>query len=417
MNTIEQMIHNLCPEGVKRVPLWSVTAWDKKFNGVDKDKQPIVKTYPYLLAKDMQALEVENGNVMLLSTGNYVGYTTEELAGKNLCEGEVVTMPWGGTAKGIKYYRGKFVTADNRIATSTDTKVLNNKYFYYWFINNSDLINTFYRGAGIQHPSMVDVLNMEIPLPPLEIQGEIVKILDRFAVLTAELEAELEARRKQYEYYRTRLLSFDSDSDTVQWRALGEVGTFFGGLTGKNKADFNNGNAAFITYMNIYKNIAVNIHPTERVRIDAGENQNTLLWGDILFTGSSETPDECGISSVVTQEPEEPLYLNSFCFGYRFYDNMLFLPKYIKHWMRSGYMRKAIGKTANGVTRFNVSKKEMAKIKIPIIPLEEQERIAFILDKFDQLVNGVKDSIPELIDSVQKQYEYYRNKLLTFPEA
>ena len=106
--------------------------------------------------------------------------------------------------------------------------------------------------------------------------------------------------------------------DGVQFKELGELGEFYGGLTGKSKEDFKDGNAKFITYKNVYDNMALEIDVEDRVKIDASENQHTLECGDIIFTGSSETPDECGISSVVTRKTEEKLYLNSFCFFFRF---------------------------------------------------------------------------------------------------
>ena len=118
MNYLSSLIEKLCPDGVECTPLWSVTIWDKKFNSVDKKKQPKVISYPYLLAKDMFALEQENGDVFLLSTGEQTGWTTEDIAGDFLCEGEVVSIPWGKSRKVsevMKYYKGKFVTADNRI--------------------------------------------------------------------------------------------------------------------------------------------------------------------------------------------------------------------------------------------------------------------------------------------------------------
>ena len=134
MTKLEQLIEQLCPDGVEFVPLWSVTIWDKKFNSVDRKKQEKVINYPYLLASKLFSLEVENGDVFLLSTGEQTGWTTEDLAGKYLCEGEVVTIPWGksrAVTDCIKYYKGKFVTADNRIMTSSDLNTLNNKYLYY----------------------------------------------------------------------------------------------------------------------------------------------------------------------------------------------------------------------------------------------------------------------------------------------
>ena len=211
MSKIDELIAQYCPNGVEYKKLWEVTAWDKRFNGLDKHMQKKVINYPYVLANKFKELELEKGNVRLLSTGNYIGWTTEELAGNNLCEGEIVAIPGGGKAN-VKYCKGKFVTADNRIATSLDTNLLLNKFLYYWMLINNDLIESFYRGSGIKHPSMKSVLTMEIPLPPLPVQQEIVNILDKFTELEAELEAkleaELEARRKQYEYYRGKLLNF-----------------------------------------------------------------------------------------------------------------------------------------------------------------------------------------------------------------
>lgn len=201
----------------------------------------------------------------------------------------------------------------------------------------------------------------------------------------------------------------------VKWKTLGELGAFYGGLTGKSKSDFSNGNARYVTYMNVYKNLALDTRSNDMVRIAKYEKQNTIQHGDALFTGSSETPEECGLSSVVTTELTEPMYLNSFCFGFRLHDQSLFYPDFLKHLLRSSAIRREITKTANGVTRYNVSKKLMEKILIPIPAYEEQVRLATILDRFESLVNDLSKGLPAEITAVQQQYEYYRNKLLTFP--
>ncbi|NLD25909.1 MAG: restriction endonuclease subunit S [Acholeplasmataceae bacterium] len=188
----------------------------------------------------------------------------------------------------------------------------------------------------------------------------------------------------------------------VPFKPLAELGKFFGGITGKSKDDFTNGNAAFITYKNVYSNPALNINPDDTVKITEEEKQRTLEYGDVIFTGSSETPDECGISSVVTKKPEKPLYLNSFCFFFRFNDLNIIEPDFAKHLFRSTKLRYQIGKTASGVTRFNVSKKLMEKVVIPVPPLPVQREIVRILDNFTELT------------ARKKQYEYYRDSLLTF---
>ena len=196
----------------------------------------------------------------------------------------------------------------------------------------------------------------------------------------------------------------------VEWKTLGEVGTFYGGLTGKSKKDFENGNAKFITYKNVYSNPALLIDITDTVNISPDEKQNKVQYGDILFTGSSETPDECAMSSVLTIHTDENLYLNSFCFGFRFNSLENINPNFYKHYFRCENARKQLNKTAHGTTRYNVSKKEFAQISIPIPPLAVQAEIVNLLDKFTQLSAELKAELKLR----RKQYDYYRNHLLSF---
>lgn len=195
---------------------------------------------------------------------------------------------------------------------------------------------------------------------------------------------------------------------------MGDIADFFGGLTGKNKSDFTDGNAHFITYMNVYSNPALNLKTEEKVKILPGEKQNIIQQGDMLFTGSSETPEECGMSSVVVDDPEDNCYLNSFCFGMRLKNTEIFNLRFLKHMLRSDGIRKQINKTASGVTRFNVSKQRFAKIEIPIPSMEQQNRIADVLDKFEALTFSLTSGLPAEIKARQQQFEYYRDKLLTF---
>ena len=196
----------------------------------------------------------------------------------------------------------------------------------------------------------------------------------------------------------------------VEFKPLREIGDFFGGLTGKSKEDFIDGNARFISYMNVYSNPALKLDLPDFVKINDGEKQNVVQYGDILFTGSSETPNECGMSSVVTTKPSEPLYLNSFCFGFRLIDINTFNLDFLKHLLRSYEVRCQIAKTANGVTRFNISKKLFANIMIPVPPIEVQEEIVRILDSFSDYAAELQAEL----QARKQQYEYYRNLLLTF---
>ena len=217
MSKIDDLIEKLCPNGVEYKPIWSLTAWDKKFKGVDKEKQKKIISYKYYLSTDFAKAERKNGNIKYISTGisGDDRYTTEELAGDYLADGEVVCIPWGGTPN-VKYHKGKFVTGDNRIATSLDVNILSNKFLYYWMQSRINVISKFYRGSGIKHPSMKDVLDMNIAVPPLKVQCEIVHVLDDFTLLSAELSAELKARRKQYEYYKEKLFNLESEEKKLK---------------------------------------------------------------------------------------------------------------------------------------------------------------------------------------------------------
>lgn len=201
-----------------------------------------------------------------------------------------------------------------------------------------------------------------------------------------------------------------SDILNLKSLPLGELGFFYGGLSGKSKEDFESGNSRFIPYMNIFSNLSIDVDNLEVVQIYEGERQNKVKYGDILFTGSSETPDECGMSSVMLSDIDEenPIYLNSFCFGYRFNDVKKIVPSFYKHLFRSYKMRERIGKTANGVTRFNISKKTFAKILIPVPSIEQQKEIADKLEAFTTLI----EKLNEEIELRKKQFFFYLESIL-----
>ena len=199
----------------------------------------------------------------------------------------------------------------------------------------------------------------------------------------------------------------------VEWKTLGDISIIYGGLTGKTKNDFEDGNASYVPYKNIFYNIAVDFDELESVKISNTENQREVKYGDILFTGSSEKLDEAGMSSAITQDLTKTIYLNSFSFGVRFNSDIKINPHFSKYLFRSHFMRKEIIKTASGVTRFNISKARFKKLQIPIPPLNVQAEIVRILDAFTELTAQLT---AELVARKQ-QYTYYRDQLLTFEEG
>ena len=165
--------------------------------------------------------------------------------------------------------------------------------------------------------------------------------------------------------------------------------------------------------MNAFKNLNVNQEALDFVAIKPGERQNRLHEGDVIFTGSSESLEEVGMSSAVASEPLEPLYLNSFCFALRFEDPTRLLASFSKYLFRGESTRKQIRATASGVTRINIAKARSLKIRIPVPPLEVQQKIVRILDQFTQL----EAELEAELEARRRQYAYYRDKLLTFPEG
>lgn len=382
-------------------PLWSITTWDKRFNAVEKEKQPKVIKYHYYLASELKPLIVDGGNVKLLTTNESDIWTTEELVQNNISEGEIIAIPWGGNPI-VQYYKGKFVTADNRIATSNNTKILDNKFLYYFLLSKLDVISSFYRGSGIKHPSMYHVLEMLIPIPSLSVQTEIVRILDALTALTSELTSELTLRRKQYEYYREKLLSFDS------LERLNEGG-------GEKK----------LIDVAIYTKVRISADKLNKENYVGVEN---LLQNKLGKTSSNYVPTE---GSFIEYLPNDILignirpYLrkiwladktggtNGDVLVIRLTDKNI-LPRYLYHILANEHFFEYNVKYSKGAKMPRGDKAAILQYEFDVPPLEEQHRIVSILDKFETLTNSITEGLPLAIEQSQKRYEYYRELLLNF---
>ena len=176
-------------------------------------------------------------------------------------------------------------------------------------------------------------------------------------------------------------IRFKGFTDDWEQRKLGDLGTTFSGLSGKTKKDFGCGDAKFITYMNVYTNAISDIDMTEKVGID--NKQHTVHYGDILFTTSSEIPEEVGMSSVWLGN-EENIYLNSFCFGFR--PTEILNSYYMAYMLRGDAVRKNIIYLAQGISRYNISKNRVMNIEVPITTIPEQDIIGSYFDKLDHLI-------------------------------
>ena len=418
MSKIDDLIEKLCPNGVEYKPIWSLTAWDKKFNGIDKEKQKKVISYKYYLSTDFAKVERKNGNIKYISTGisGDDRYTTEELAGDYLAEGEIVCIPWGGTPN-VKYHKGKFVTGDNRIATSLDTNILSNKFLYYWMQSKINVISKFYRGSGIKHPSMKDVLDMKIAVPPKEVQCEIVHVLDEFTELSAELSAELSERKKQYDYYSEKLLnnietkeiSFGDACDVVtDYVAAGSFSDIAQNVKYVNIPDY----AQLIRTVDIKNNFK------KADYIYVSENAFNYLWRVNLDKECIILPNigvNCG--EVYYIRPEMLKYeknvLGPNAILVRSTANNI---KYLSYVFRTSDFQKQLRRIISPAGQAKFTKTELKKLILHLPDKEIQDNIVEKLDKLEEISNNIYKGLPAEIEARQKQYEYYRDKLLTFKE-
>lgn len=174
---------------------------------------------------------------------------------------------------------------------------------------------------------------------------------------------------------------FQGYTDAWELRLLGEIGNTYTGLSGKTKDDFGHGDGRFVTYMNVFSNPISLPEMVEAVEID--ESQNTVCYGDVLFTTSSETPEEVGMSSVWLENTENT-YLNSFCFGFRPVKKVN--PYYLASLLRSSGMRRKISFLAQGISRYNISKTKMMELEISIPNDNEQSAIGTFFSTLDQQI-------------------------------
>lgn len=166
---------------------------------------------------------------------------------------------------------------------------------------------------------------------------------------------------------------------------LDHLGDFYSGLSGKKSEDFKDGSDEFITYLNVHKNFIAKRHGTDNVLIKCGEKQNRVTQGDIVFTQSSETPDEVGLCSLWPYE--DSVYLNSFCFGYRLRDKSKFNPKFLTYLLRSPKYRRVFYKEAQGISRYNISPSRVGSILIVVPDESEQQKIATFFSTIDEKIS------------------------------
>lgn len=330
-----------------------------------------------------------------------------------LCSKEDILMTRTGNT-GIVVTDVEGVFHNNFFKIDYDKKLLHKDYLVYCLKNDRMQYDILVKAGNSTIPDLnhSDFYTLQIAIPPLKEQEKIAEILltcDKAIRLTTQIITQLKQRNQglaqQLLMGEKRIKGFENSV----WKEvkLGEIGDTYNGLTGKSKEDFGEGKS-YIPYLNIFSNHIVDSATFELVKIDIDDKQNKVIYGDILFTISSETPDEVGMSSVMLSNIDE-LYLNSFCFGFRLYNFDNLLPQYACYLFRNKDFRKEIVRLAQGSTRFNLSKSEFLKTRVFLPTLTEQNVIAQILDTAHQELKLYEQKLQVL----QAQKKTLMQELLT----
>mgnify|MGYP002770828514 CR=1 FL=1 len=344
-----------------------------------------------------------------------------------------------GAAGQIGYSDVDFWAADDCYTFKCCEK-LENRYLFHVLKNSQHRIDAQVRRASIPRISREAVGNIRIPIPPLDVQNRIVNVLDNFEKICSDLNiglpAEIEARQKQYEYYRDKLLTFAENGNTIlsraeQSRALIKLVQYVYGCvwlelgdvivslnTGLNPRKFfklNTEDATnyYITIREMKDGKIVPSEKTDRMNDEARKlcnNRSNLEVGDVLFSGTGTI----GETAVIEKEPSN-WNIKEGVYAIKPNQTMI-KPMYLRYILMTDFIKKEYMKKAAGGTVQSVPMGELKKIRIPVPSLQEQNRIVGVLKQLDDLCNDLTSGLPAEIEARQKQYEYYRDKLLTFKE-
>jgi len=324
-------------------------------------------------------------------------------------DGNFLTWTTDGAYAGTVFHRKEKFSITNVCGLITVTcEKLDIRFLFYWLsIETKKHVN-----AGMGNPKLMSnqVEKILIPIPPLRVQEKIVEILDKYTALEEELEEklkiELALRKNQYEYYRNKLLTFGEE---VEWKRLGEVGSFVRG-NGLQKKDFTQSGVGCIHYGQIYTHYGMYTENTiSYVSEEAAQKFRKAQHGDLIIAVTSENLRD--VCKTVVWGGEEDICVSGETYIFKHNQNAKFLAYYLQTPMFYDYKRERV----TGTKVIRIHERELEKFRIPLPPLSEQARIVAILDKFDKLVNSLCEGLPREIELRHKQYEYYRDQLLTFP--
>ncbi len=383
MTKLEQLIEELCPNGVEYKQLSEITNITRGTRVVKKQ------------------LFTEGEYPVFQNCLTPMGYYD-----KCNVKANTTFIICAGAAGEIGFSNVDFWAADDCFYFVCDGNLIN-RYLYHFLLTKQNYLHSKVRKASIPRLSRSFIETIKIPVPPLEVQAEIVKILDNFTELTAELTA----RKKQYEYYASDMFPSIKNTD-VKWLELGEVATvtkLAGYEFTKYVSYSDEGNVIALRGLNIKNGHLI----LDEVKyIDNSElnmlTRSKLYIGDMLFTYVGT------VGQVALVNENDKYYLAPNVALVRI-TNKRFIPEFMMYYfLTNKFKGEQILKLLQSSSMQNIPMEKIRKFKLPLISIEEQTRIVQILDRFDKLCNDISEGLPAEIEARQKQYEYYRDKLLAF---
>ena len=301
-----------------------------------------------------------------------------------------------GKTRGKVARLGIDAATNQACASISITSNLLSDYLLCFLTSKYDEIRNFSNGGSQDNLNSQIVKQIPVIIPPLPEQTAIATALSDTDALIESLEKPIAKKRLIKQGAMQALLTgkkrLDGFSGEWEVKRLGEVGFTYGGITGKTKNDFYCGSSQYIPFLNIIGNVIIDVENLEQVNISESECQNQVKKGDLFFNGSSETPEEVGMCAVLLDDLKN-VYLNSFCFGFRFFESVKMDELFLAYFFRSGVGRSLLYFLAQGATRYNLSKTNFLKLKISIPSIQEQTAIAQILSDMDSEIAALETKL------------------------
>lgn len=412
MSRLNELIQQYCPDGVEYKSIESVTK--SICSGLNPRKNFTLNgkgaTCYYLTVKEMTTGKIVFSN----KTDKITPDAVNTIQNRSRLETDDILLSGIGTIGKVAIVDipvDNWNCSESVLLLKPNKEIIYPKYLKYILEGNETqaYFNSHATGSTLKGIRQKDLRTHSIPVPPLPVQEEIVRILDNFTELQAELQAELQKRLQQYNYYRDNLLSFEGRTD-VEWKKLGDVCEF---IKDGTHGSYNNVEDGYPLLSAKDINNGVISIPQDCRRISK-EDYNSiykkykLLKGDVLIT----IVGSIGRTAIVGDGIEVAFQRSV---GILRPLNIV-LSSYLSYALQTSSSQKKLAARTSKSAQGGVYLGELSKIEIPIPPLTEQQRIVDILDRFDKLTNDITAGLPAEIEARQKQYEYYRDKLLTFKQ-